>query len=491
MNSWVYRVKKQLRQEIHISRHIGWFAIGILVGTALVLIMPIKYLPSNTWFFVVVAIIVYIVKKPSQGKVLLILCAGVMTGLIRGGDVRMSLSKYEQLIGRSVFIEGTIAEDATLTAPDKQRLVLRSVTIDSVKMQGKIWVTTDSSIAFKRTDRLQLEGNVGKGFGTIPATINKVKIIDVKRPLHGDIALEVRDWFASGVHKNIDEPEASLGLGFLLGQHSTLPASLEANLRLLGLTHIIVASGYNLTILVRLARRKLMKISRYTSLIGSLGLIGSFILITGFSPSMSRAGIVASLSLFAWYYGRKIRPFILLSVSAAITVLFNPGYIWGDIGWYLSYLSFFGVIVLAPLLRAYFFADKPKPHFLRDILIETSSAQIMTLPIIAFVFAQYSPLSLVANVMVLPAIPFAMLATFVSGIASIIVPFLGPIVSVPAELILGYITYIVDWFAKIPWASGTISINALLLVGLYLLIVGCTAFMYVRTRTLEKTIEYI
>ena len=147
----------------------------------------------------------------------------------------------------------------------------------------------------------------------------------------------------------VKEPQASLGIGFLTGQRSTLPDSLDEQLRIVGLTHIVVASGYNLTILVRFARRLFVRYSKYWATVSASVMICGFVLVTGFSPSMSRAALVTGLSLAAWYYGRKIHPLVLLLFAAAITVLINPSFLWGDIGWALSFTAFAGVMLLAPL----------------------------------------------------------------------------------------------------------------------------------------------
>ncbi len=76
------------------------------------------------------------------------------------------------------------------------------------------------------------------------------------------------------------------------------------------------------------------------------------------SPSMSRAGLVAGLSLLAWYYGRRIHPLVLLPLAMAITVMVQPSYAWGDLGWQLSFAAFAGVLIGAPLIQAYFLATR-------------------------------------------------------------------------------------------------------------------------------------
>jgi competence protein ComEC len=179
----------------------------------------------------------------------------------------------------------------------------------------------------------------------------------------------VRDDFADHVRKAVDEPAASLGIGYLLGQKSALPPELVEALTVAGLTHIVVASGYNLTILVRLARRAFARVSKYLATLSGGVLIVGFIAMTGASPSMVRAGLVASLSMLAWYYGRKFHPVTLLALVAAATVLVNPSYAWGNLGWELSFAAFAGVMIVAPLLQAYFYGNE-KPRLVPQILGE-------------------------------------------------------------------------------------------------------------------------
>ena len=102
-----------------------------------------------------------------------------------------------------------------------------------------------------------------------------------------------------------------------------------------------------------------MRVSRYTAAISGVAMTLTFIGITGISPSMMRAGLVSLLSLIAWYYGRKLNPIVLLFFTAAISIMVQPAYIWGDVGWMLSFASFAGVMLFAPVLQAYFYGETP------------------------------------------------------------------------------------------------------------------------------------
>jgi len=134
--------------------------------------------------------------------------------------------------------------------------------------------------------RRGLSGTLRAGFGNYAASLARASVLKIKRVPGGDPALELRDGFAAQVRRAIREPEASLGIGFLLGKKSELPQQLLEALKIAGLTHIIVASGYNLTILVRLARRLFAKVSKFLAMFASVGLIGGFMAVIGESGAV-------------------------------------------------------------------------------------------------------------------------------------------------------------------------------------------------------------
>jgi competence protein ComEC len=181
-------------------------------------------------------------------------------------------------------------------------------------------------------------------------------------------------------------------------------------------------------------------------------MIAGFMAITGWSASMTRAGLVAGLSLWAWYYGRAFHPVTLLAFAAAVTTVIYPAYAWGDLGWALSFAAFAGVIVLAPLLHAFFYGGE-KPGFVAQIFIETVAAQIMTLPILLGAFGKFSIIALVSNILVLPLVPLAMLLSFLVGMCQLLVPAAAHIATMPAGIVLGYMVWVVEWTAKVSWAQ--------------------------------------
>lgn len=468
-----------LSKKLHISWLICWLCFGIIFGIG---ISATTSLFLSTPYIVLSAILIFFgfINKRAFSVIFIIL-AGFLIGYVRGAAIQSQLSDFYKYAGKEVTITGQVSDDVNYAQNTEKKFKIKNLKIDGTKASGEIWVSSFDIVEIKRSDVVKLKGSFAKGFGGFAGAIYKAKILEVKRPAHIDVARDIRDWFANKIRSVISEPAASLGIGFLVGQRSTLPEDLSKSLQILGLTHIVVASGYNLTILVRLARRLFSKISKYLATSFALGLMVFFIFMIGFGPSMIRAGIITTLSLLAWYFGRSINPVILLAFAGAITSLFNPSYIWGDIGWYLSFLAFAGVIILSPLLLAYFF-EKEKPSTILQIASETTSAQIMTLPIIALSFGQISILAIPANAIILPFIPFTMLFTFLAGIFAIILPGLAILFAWPTHVVLSSMIKVSEYLSNLSFAQRDINLDLIQIALYYVFVIFIIFWLKSKTK---------
>lgn len=435
-----------LRERIHPTWHFTAAVLGFTAGVALVLMWQVSLLPAS---IAGVLCLVLAIWRQRRMLILLAFVGGALLGLARGSVAMVDLVGYQPLYFQQVRLSGTVVDD-TDRAPRGVHAKLGNITINGQALPGQVFATIQDADAARRSDTVTVEGQLKPGFGAFAGNISG-KRVAIERPTPGDIPLEIRDAFAGNVRASIDEPAASLGIGYLLGQKSALPADLVEALKITGLTHVVVASGYNLTILVRLGKRLFEKVSKYLVAVSGVGLITGFIAITGLSPSMSRAGLVAGLGLWAWYYGRKFHPVTLLGVAAAVTVAVNPSYVWGDLGWLLSFAAFAGVMIVAPVTTAYLYG-KEKVPFVAQLLVETISAQVATLPIMIMAFQQFSIIAPLANLLILPLIPLIMLLTAIAGFVTWLLPVLAGVVGWPAEQLLALQVSIITWCADIPWA---------------------------------------
>lgn len=445
---------------------------------------------SNTKVALVTGIVLSIITLLSRLRLLIpvAVVAGLLLGVGRGAGVLQQFLQYRTYVGNDVIVTGVIDGDPSVGRKGVS-FSLSDVTIrlvdetqsSGVDMIGKVWLRLDDNVDLSRYDRVVIQGVADSGFGAYGATLQRAKLIEVSKA-NSDILGKLRNDFSAKLSNVINEAEVGLGMGILAGQKSVLDEDVQDAFAAASLTHILVASGYNLTVLVRFARRLFAKRSRLLALILSITLIILFAELTGSSASMNRAMIVSIISLLLWYVGRKMHPVVLLSTVAAVTIAIDPIQLWGDVGWYLSFGSFAGVIVLAPLINDLLMQltcrDVGKnnvdeidvqdltttaklahrlgniPGSLVQVLVETTSAQIVTLPIIAWFMGEVSLVGLVTNILVLPLLPLAMALTFVSGVSAIILPLnWAQVIAVPARWLLDFIIGVAQWGATLPGAG--------------------------------------
>ena len=172
----------------------------------------------------------------------------------------------------------------------------------------------------------------------------------------------------------------------------------------------------------------------------------------GAGASVVRAAIMGVIGLMAIYFGREYFVTLSLFAAAFFMNLINPKIILYDTGFALSFLATAGLIYVSPLIKNYF---KWVPEFfaLRESVVMTISAQIMALPIIVFNFGSLSLISPIANMLVLPFIPWLMLFGFVSGIVKMFSGFLAMLIAFPAYVVMVFIFGFVNIIASFDFSS--------------------------------------
>lgn len=266
----------------------------------------------------------------------------------------------------------------------------------------------------------------------------------------------------------LPSPSKELLSGILLGQNKNLPGRLRIALRDSSTLHIVVASGQNLSMVAGFFLALSGLIKRRTAIFLSLLAAVFYAVLTGFQVPVIRAAIMFSLASFAGFFGRKSEGLLVLIITSLLMLLVNPRWLF-DLSFQLSFLATFGVIVLAPVLLQ-------KLRFLPIIgqdLAVTMGAQLMVLPIIAQNFHQISLVSLFANLLVLWTIPFIMIAGVLMVILGSIFTGAGHLLALGVNGLLTYFSYIVEFFAGLPFAWEYVGEQSILFwVGYYFVIGG-------------------
>lgn len=420
------------------------FCLSVLGGLGLARLTSFT---PQLWIITLAPLLLLFRKRTILTLYLLILL-GLSVGLWRGELYMSHVRQLRNLSEQKVTIVATAASDSIYGKRSQIQFTGNHIKLIEPHRQdlaGTLKLSGFGEKMIYRGDQVQVTGKLFPSRGSNQATIAYARL--VRLSAGSSWYADTNRKFSAGMQNALPEPIASFAMGLLIGQRTNLPVDITAALTAVGLIHIVAVSGYNLTIIVRAVGRLKLG-SKYQKLVISLGMVAAFVMITGFSASIVRAALVSVLSLWAWFYGRRVKPVALISLAAAVTALWNPFYIWGDLGWYLSFLAFFGVLVIAPLISGRFFKKQPK--LITMVLLETLSAELMTLPLILMTFSQLSVIALVANLLVVPLVPLAMLLSAAAGASGVLIPQLAGWVALPARILLTYMLDIVHLLSSIP-----------------------------------------
>lgn len=392
-------------------------------------------------------VLLYIIRRRTLVWLALVVLLGVGCGIWRGSAFARGLVVYYPLYGRQVTITLRASNDGVYGKNSQLSFDAQQASYGGISLPGKITVSGFGLPSVYQGDEIQATAKLYPGFGAYQARLSYAQLTLIEH--HPSLVASLRRNFAAGMQSALPEPLASFAMGLLIGQRATLPADVKQDLLMVGLTHIIAVSGYNLTIMLEASRGLFGNTSKRLATLCAFALIGAFLLLAGSSASIVRAAIVSTLSIIAAYYGRSFKPLNLILLAGAITTWANPVYLWVDASWYLSFLAFCGVMILAPALGERLRPGRKIP-LVFTVALESICAEIMTLPYVLHTFGQMSFIGLPANVLVVTLVPLAMLLSAIAGLAGMLAPSLAGWVAWPARLLLTYMLDIAHALSRIP-----------------------------------------
>lgn len=247
--------------------------------------------------------------------------------------------------------------------------------------------------------------------------------------------------FTSVINQYLPEPQSSLLNGIIFGVNLKTTKVFYEQLKMVGLLHLVVLSGTNITLLAAVITKVTEGFGKSISILITALTTIIFIIFVGPQAPVVRAGFMSILTLVAILYGRKNFVYYSLFLSLIFIAIFWPKWL-TSLSLQLSYGATLGIV---------FFAPKRKVGYVWGQLILSLSAQIFTAPLIFFRFKQLSLISPIVNVLVawliLPLMIFGFLTAFLGKINF----WFGLI---PAYLCYGLLTYmvkVIEIFSKMPF----------------------------------------
>ena len=392
------------------------------------------------------------------------------------GALRMEWATWSQTnpnleakLEQSITLEGIIASEPLARAT--------TVHLYVETQEGLILAITDPGEDWQYGDRVEVSGqlrkpepfetDLGRIFNYQGYMLAQGVSYTVVRATVGDLGpyggfslmrsiFDLKQAFMHQVERLIPEPAAGLGEGLLLGVKRALGEDLENTFRRTGIIHIVVLSGYNVMIVVTFILYVLGRLfgRRLSAVFGILGIV-LFAIMVGLGATVVRASIMATLLLLMGLTGRVYLVLRGLALAGVLMLLWNPYSLAFDVGFQLSFLATLGLILVAPHLLERL-QMVPESIGIREFLVATLATQLFVLPLLLYQIGEFSVVSVIVNVLVLPMVPVAMLMTFITGMVGFVSTTLALPLAYLTYLSLSYIIVVAEWFGALPFAAFTV-----------------------------------
>lgn len=362
-----------------------------------------------------------------------------------------------ELAGRTVSGTG-IVESYPRSGSGRQQAV---VAVTSAGRHGRTIVYTDPYPELAPGDVLALHGKISRpepldGFD-YPKYLGKDGIYTVMyrprfsvtghRTMPGGIAYPLRRAFLGRLAAAFNEPAAGFLAAILIGDQTGLPDSITAAFRQTGTIHVMALSGYNISILIAAL---IALLGRRRGVIGAMfALIAAFVIFVGPTASVVRAALMGSFLLFGQALGRPQEAVLACVITGAAMLLVQPWALRYDLGFDLSFLATIGILIFEPAVAARL---QWMPELLRDVVSPTIAASLPAMPVIAASFGTVSLIAPVANVAIVPLVPWLMLGGFVVALTGFISGVLAAVLAVPVQLVTDLALRAIVALSRVPFA---------------------------------------
>ena len=413
-------------------------------------------------------------------------------------------SAYQNYFAKEIFSEGeTISTTGTVIhevdVRDDHAVLYVAVDAGDAQHTTRLRVSVPQYPEFQYGDRVALQGVVRKpkSFETESGRIfnyvgylmkeniqYEMRLAEVTslheqqgNPIISTLLAWKQSWLES-ISLLIPEPSASLAGGLVVGAKRSLGDAWLVAFRDTGIIHIVVLSGYNLTLVANSIIRMTTFLPRTIGLcLGVLGVAG-FATMVGAGATVFRASIMAIIGMLAVYL---VRPYMLLRaliLAAVVMVLWNPFVLVFDPGFQLSFLATIGLVFVSPHFEQHLLWV-PEVAGLRGIVAATFATQLTVLPLLLYQIGAISLVAPIVNVLILPLVPTVMFLSFVAGIVGMHSLFLATPFAWAGYILLTYMFLVVDFFSSIQFASVTLPVMqwwVLLLFYCIALIIYCKTY---------------
>jgi competence protein ComEC len=308
------------------------------------------------------------------------------------------------------------------------------------------------------------------------ATIRKGDMLEVEAHGRGNpvisVALGLTEYFEHALRLGLEkEPKLAGALaGMVIGERSEIPAETYRDFQRTGVFHVFAINGLHVglvtaTVLVAL---RLLRIPRRWCAVAAVPLLVLYVFATGAHPGAIRALMMACVWLIGWMLVRPADSLNTLAAAALVILLIAPTQLF-DGGFILSFTVVLAIVILTPLIEARlvpwvatdpFLPAQLVPNWRKKLgvwlrrviqLLSCSvAAWVGLLPLMAVYFHLFTPISIVANLLVIPLLGGILALGLVTSLAGVVSSWVAVTLNNANGVLLSIMIRGVDWLSVVP-----------------------------------------
>jgi competence protein ComEC len=300
---------------------------------------------------------------------------------------------------------------------------------------GAVSVLVPSNFEAGYGDYMIVEGRYKDG------QVNDAKVISISRSSF--FVFPLREAIINFYNSNLPQPYAGLIGGIVIGSKGGLGKTFADRLRAAGTTHVVVASGMNVTLIAGfLFSVALLFLNRPKAIALSLIGIWFYVALAGVEAPVVRAAFMGSIAGVVQMQGKPKTTLGILCLTALLMLLLFPWWV-SDVGFWLSFGATSGLVVFDTKIdRLIYFI----PPIIRENLATTLAASVGAAPVLLLQFGKVTPLALVTNPLVLWTISTVTILGAIAACAGLVLPLIGKVILICIYPLLLWFVFIVELF---------------------------------------------
>lgn len=389
--------------------------------------------------------------------------------------------RIENYYGQDFKILGQVISEPEISN-DKQKIkfkIFYGLTENNkhFKLRGQVLIITDKYPSYHYGDLLKIEGecsNPGfidnfnyslylKRYGLTAVfyypIIEKTDLFLVDEKSDFKIFIyKLKNKLVTQFDYYLSIDSSSFIKAMMLNDKNSLSSEIKMEFSKTGLSHIIAISGLHISLLSSLLLSFLILIGlkRKIAFYFILFFLFFYLFLIGFPASAVRATLMAILSIGALSFGQLYNMSRILFLIGLLMLLFNPLFLWADLGFVLSFLAVIAIIYIHPIISSFLikiFSRSGKKQYIIDTISITLSVQLLSTPILISNFKQFSILAILGNLFILWIIPIIMTLSLLALLISFLFSFLAQLLFLLLDLLLKYVLFVNHFLSIIPGLS--------------------------------------